>query len=383
MKSRQLWIDKVKALWLEKGIIWLSGVRRVGKTCLCRQLPDAVFMNCDLPSVRNRLEDPEFFFKSHEKENHLLILDEVHRIKDPSLLLKIAADEFPQFKILATGSSTLHASRKFRDTLTDRKRSLHLVPVLWRECLEGFDVWNFDRRLLHGGLPGQLLSPAPDPEFFEDWMNSFYARDIQELFGIRNRTAFLTLFQLLCRRSGGQLSISDLANLTGVSRPTVMSHLDAMEIAHAICRIQPYHGGSSREIICQPRVYVFDTGIIAHVRGWRDIRDEDRGHLWEHLVLDELRMIYPARLIHYWRNKSQNEIDFVIDRGSGEVDTVEAKINPTSFSSRSLAAFRNLHPNGRNFIVCPFIDSPYPMSVGGFTITVCRPDHLPSTAQAH
>jgi hypothetical protein len=36
-------------------------------------------------------------------------------------------------KILATGSSTLAASKKFRDTLTGRKRTVHLVPVLWDE----------------------------------------------------------------------------------------------------------------------------------------------------------------------------------------------------------------------------------------------------------
>jgi hypothetical protein len=37
---------------------------------------------------------------------------------NPSELLKIAADHFPEVKLIATGSSTLGTSAKFRDTLT-------------------------------------------------------------------------------------------------------------------------------------------------------------------------------------------------------------------------------------------------------------------------
>jgi len=48
-------------------------------------------------------------------------LDEVHRLDNPSELLKIAADHYPDLKIIATGSSTLGASDRFKDTLTGRK----------------------------------------------------------------------------------------------------------------------------------------------------------------------------------------------------------------------------------------------------------------------
>ena len=39
----------------------------MGKTTLARMLPGAVFMNCDLPSVARRLEDPELFFRAHPR----------------------------------------------------------------------------------------------------------------------------------------------------------------------------------------------------------------------------------------------------------------------------------------------------------------------------
>lgn len=373
--NRGFWLKKIEALWRQRRIVWLSGVRRVGKTVLCRQIPAAVYLNCDLPSVQRRLEDPEFFYAQQDPERPV-ILDEVHRTADPSLILKIAADEYPSLRILATGSSTLEATRKFRDALTGRKHALHLTPVLWRECAADFGIADFDRRLLHGGFPEMLLADQPDPTFFEEWLDSFYARDIQELFGVRNRVGFLALTRLLCLRSGGQLEISDLAKESGLSRPTVMAHLDALEIAHAITRLPPFHGGGHREIVRQPRVYAFDSGFVAHVKGWESIRDSDRGHLWEHLVLDELKATQPAHSIHYWRDKSQREIDFILEGKKGAVDTIEAKINPDAFEARALKVFREEYLQGRNYLVCPQVSEPYTMRKQGLTIRVCSTRHL-------
>ncbi len=374
MKTRVYWLGRLQELWTEKSIVWLSGVRRIGKTCLCQQLPNHNYLNCDLPSVQRQLQDPEFFL-SQQSPARTVVLDEVHRLPDPSLLLKIAADEFPRLRILATGSSTLDATRKFRDSLTDRKRSLRLPPVLWQECIGRF-ACDLDRRLLHGGFPERLLASNPDSGFYEDWIDSFYARDILELFGIRNRIGFLSLLQLVCLRNGGQLDVSDLAKESGMSRPTVMSHLDAMEIAHAIIRIPPYHGGGHREIVRQPKIYAFDTGLVAYVQGWESIRESDRGVLWENLVLDELLAVHPRRSIHYWRDKSQRELDFVVDAGGGKADAIEAKIRPDRFNPKALTAFRELHPAGKNFIVSPLVDQPYMISSNGFAIAVCRPDQM-------
>ena len=65
----------------------------MGKTTLVRMLPDAEFFNCDLPSVRRMLRDSELLLESRA-DGATLILDEVHRLSDPSELLKIVADEY-------------------------------------------------------------------------------------------------------------------------------------------------------------------------------------------------------------------------------------------------------------------------------------------------
>jgi predicted AAA+ superfamily ATPase len=378
MKSRTFWVERIAGLWEQKPIVWLSGVRRVGKTSLCRQIAGGRYFNCDLPSVQRQLADPEAFFAQHNGDEPLL-LDEVHRLADPALALKIAADEFPRLRILATGSSTLQATGKFRDSLTDRKRSMHLPPVLWRECLGAFDCPDLDRRLLHGGLPGVLLADSPDPEFFEDWMAGFYARDIQELFGVRNRSGFMALLRLVALRNGGLLNITDLAKESGLSRPTVASHLDAMEISHTVLRLPPFHGGGHREIIRRPRVYAFDTGLVAHVKGWTSIREDDRGPLWENLVLDELRAMRPHPAIHYWRDKSGHEVDFVIEQVKGRTDAIEAKISPDAFDPDSLRVFRSTYPHGTNYLLCPFVRTPYTIHKGGLAIEVSDTAAMAST----
>lgn len=95
-------------------------MRRVGKTSLARLLPDAetLCLNCDSPRVAQEVAAPEFFFSRFKLP--IVIFDEVHQLPVPTRLLKIAADEFPRLKVIATVSSTLVAAKKFRDTLTGR-----------------------------------------------------------------------------------------------------------------------------------------------------------------------------------------------------------------------------------------------------------------------
>ena len=376
MVTRPFWLQHIRGAWAKRSIVWLSGVRRVGKTTIAGMLQDAVYLNCDLPSTMRSLEDPELFF-ADRRPGSILVFDEVHHLQDPSRLLKIAADEYPQLKILATGSSTLAATRKFRDSLAGRKHSIHLCPVLWEECGEAFNLPELDHRLLRGGMPEPLLATEKDPAYFGEWIDSFYARDIMELFGIRNRQGFLALFRLLLRQSGGQLDYSQLANLVELSRSTVKSHIEAMQVAHAIRLLRPYHRGGKREIVSRPKCYAFDTGFVTFEKGWDAIRSDDRGLLWEHLVLDSLCSRVSGHDIFYWQDKSRREVDFVIRHSRDRVDTVECKINPEKLNPTPVHAFRSLHPGGENFVISPAVKKPYKFRRGDLVFTACNTNDYP------
>lgn len=372
MIRRDLWIQKVEAAWSKAPIVWLSGVRRAGKTTLSQDLADATYINCDLPSTNRQIDDPEFFFKNIKTEK--LILDEVHRLADPSIVLKIAADEFKHLKVLATGSSTLAATEKFRDSLSGRKRLVNLTPVLVEE-LEAFDQ-KLEDRILKGGLPPALLSQYHDLEFYSEWLDSFYSRDIQELFKVEKRSGFLKLLELLLKNSGGISEVNSLSKHTGLSRPTVLNYMEVLEVSQAIYILRPFSGGGRREILAQPKIYGFDTGFVAFSRGWNELRSEDYGNLWEHLVLDTLISIPMILKILYWRDKQQREIDFVVPRGRGECDAIECKWNLKSFETRNLLAFRSYYPKGRNYVVSPQVAKQYVSKINDLEIIFTRVEDL-------
>jgi len=373
MIERRFWIRKIEEAWKKAPIVWLTGVRRVGKTTLAKHWDGTVFLNCDLPRNRHLLEDPEHLFR--QIDGKVVILDEIHQTDNPSEILKIAADEFPMLRILATGSSTLAATRKFQDSLTGRKRTVHLCPVLASELAE-FGVKRLTDRLLHGGLPERLLSPQPDPSFYSEWLDSYFARDVQELFPVGKRRAFLGMCEFLIKQSGQLLEVTSLAKHCGISRPTVMQYLEVLEVTHLIHVLRPFHGGGRREIVAQPKAYGFDTGFTCHYRGWESLRPEDCGALLEPLVLDMLRAHFPDQRIHFWRDKQKREIDFVIGGHRNEVTTIECKWSRNEPDPRNLDAFRALYPLGRNLLVVGQGGEPFNRRIGKHEVEVCGLDEL-------
>ena len=374
MISRPFWQQRIEQSWAEAPIVWLCGVRRCGKTTLAESLgaERVLYVNCDLPSVEDMVRDPQVFYRGCAKP--VVVFDEVHQLRDPARLLKVGADGFAKLKILATGSSTLAASKKFRDTLAGRKRVVHLTPVLWDE-LPAFGM-TLPQRLFHGGLPPALLAAAKRPAFYREWMDSFFARDIQRLFGFRDMNRFNALLEYLLRQSGGQFEVTKTASALGITRPTVESHLSALEITHAVTLVRPFHGGGQNEIVKQPKVYAFDTGFVSYARGWDPLRTDDCGILWEHLVLEHLQARFPDTPVRYWRDKAGREVDFVLALRRDEVDAIECKWDPGAFDSSALQLFRNYYPKGRNFLVTPSGDPGYNKRYGNLQVRVCTPSEL-------
>jgi len=371
--KREFWLQRIYDAWNRVPIVWLTGVRRAGKITIAKQIESSHYLNCDLPSVQRILEEPERLLRSISAST--IIFDEIHQLDNPSQILKICADEYAHIKVLATGSSTLAATKKFRDSLTGRKRHIQLLPVLYTES-DLFATQDIRKRIFRGGLPETLLTEKTDNEFYAEWLDSYYARDIQELFRVGQRRGFLTLLELLMRNSGGQLEVSSLAKLTGLSRPTTNQYIDILHITHAITLLRPFHGGSRQELVRQNKVYAFDTGFIRFARGWNEVRPEDCGKLWENMVLDILKVCYQSRDIFYWRDKQGHEIDFVIRKTDQCIDCLECKWQADHFEARNLAIFRNVYPQGSNFVISPQIEDVYSRGYGKYEVCFCNPDQF-------
>ena len=367
MINRTFWLSRIEEAWARRTIIWLSGIRRCGKTFLCRSIPDTEYFDCELPRTRSRMEDIESFFEG--LRGRRVVLDEIHRLQDPAQLLKIAADHYKDVRIVATGSSTLEASAKFKDTLTGRKAALWLTPMIMAD-MKDFENASLDHRLLHGGLPPFFLEERVPERDFQEWMDSYWAKDIQELFRLERRASFQKFLELLFVDSGGIFEATRFASPCEVSRTTIANYLQAAEATYVAHIIRPFSSHKPTEIVSAPKVYAFDTGFVCYFRGWDKLRAQDKGGLWEHFVLNELMARLQSRAVHYWRTKQGREIDFVLCPRNGQVHAIECKLSEQGFDHAAMSAFRRTYRNGRNFLVCRDVDQPFDRRYGTLKVRV-------------
>lgn len=349
MLPRTYWSSRIEAAWRERTLVWLYGVRRVGKTILCQSLPRVEYFDCELPSARRSMRDPEAFLRSLAGKR--VVLDEIHRLTDPTELLKIAADHHRDVRIIATGSSTLQASSRFRDTLTGRKAEVWLTPMIGHD-LEDFGSADLVHRLGAGGLPPFFLADEPPERDFQEWVDSYWAKDIQELFRLERHASFIRFVELLLAQSGGIFEATRFAAPAEVSRTTISNYLAVLEATKVAHVVRPFSTRRSTEIITAPKVYAFDTGFVRYFRGWAQLRPEDLGILWEHYVLNELQGMLPTLDIRYWRSTRHHEVDFVIPTRGGAPMAIECKWSADGNEDLpGLRAFRRAYPDGPNFVV--------------------------------
>lgn len=365
MVRRQFWVDRIEETWKRRSVLWLSGVRRAGKTILSQSLPDIEYFDCELPRVRRGMGDPEDFLKSVRGKR--IVLDEIHRLDHPSEILKIAADHYPSIRVLATGSSTLGASAKFKDTLAGRKEELWLTPMITAD-LEDFGQQNLHHRFLYGGLPPFFLAEKMPERDFQEWMDAFWAKDIQELFRLERRHSFQKFAELLMAQSGGIFEATRFTRPCEVSRTTISNYLAVLEATFVVHVLRPFSSHRATEIIAAPKVYGFDTGFVCYHRGWHQLRGEDLGLLWEHFVLNEMQARLQTREIRYWRDKRGHEVDFVLAPRKQAPATIECKWSSNDFDPVAIQAFRRNYPRGDNFVVAHDVERSFTKSYGELSV---------------
>jgi len=319
------------------------------------------------------LGDPEAFLEDMKARR--VVLDEIHRLEDPSELLKIAADHYADIRIIATGSSTLGASARFRDTLTGRKTQVWLTPMI-RADLADFGGQDMQHRLLRGGLPPFFLAEDVPEREFQEWIDAYWAKDIQELFRLERRHSFQRFLELLLAQSGGMFEATRFARPCEVSRTTITNYLSVLADTFVVHIVRPFSTHRPTEIVSAPKVYGFDTGFVCHCKAWYELRPEDLGLLWEHFVLNEMHAHLQTRDISYWRDKRGHEVDFVIARRKTSPIAIECKWSAGDFDQQGMKAFRRQYPHGENLVVATDIDRTFRRSFAEMDVTFVNLDNL-------
>lgn len=137
-------------------------------------------------------------------------------------------------------------------------------------------------------------------------------------------------------RAGQMLNLSSLGNDCGISHNTAKAWLSILESGFIVCLLPPYFENLNKRLVKTPKLYFYDTGLLCHLLDIHDAKQIKthhlRGALVENFVFAELQKQNFNQLMHatiyYWRDKSGNEVDFLIPR-AGKKILVEVKAGQT------------------------------------------------------
>jgi hypothetical protein len=237
-----------------------------------------------------------------------------------------------------------------------------------RQDLQDFKRTELRHRFLRGGMPPFFLAPRLPERDFQEWLDAYWAKDIQELFRLERRSSFQKFIELLLAQSGGIFEATKFAAPCEVSRPTITNYLKVLEATFVAHVIRPFSTHRPTEIVSAPRVYTFDTGFVCYYRGWHELRQDDLGPLWEHFVLNEVTAVTQNRDIRYWRDKRGHEVDFVWAQRGGDPLAVECKWSADEFDAAGLTAFRRQYPQGENVVVAQDVGRSYVRNCGALKV---------------
>jgi predicted AAA+ superfamily ATPase len=234
--------------------------------------------------------------------------------------------------------------------------------------LEDFGREDLHHRLLHGGLPPFFLAGELPERDFQEWMDAYWAKDVQELFRLERRHSFQRCAELLMAQSGGIFEATKFARPCEVSRTTISNYLAVLEATFVVHVVRPFSTHRPTEIVSAPKVYGFDTGFVCYHRGWHTLRREDLGLLWEHFVLNEMHAHGQSREVRYWRDKRGHEVDFVLARQGKPPLAVECKWSASESDPGQLKAFRRRYPQGESVVVAHDVDRSFSRSYGDLAV---------------
>ncbi|WP_198157333.1 AAA family ATPase [Candidatus Nucleicultrix amoebiphila] len=143
---------------LEKKLVLLVGPRQCGKTWLAKDIaknfPNSVYLNYD-----QQIDKKIILEQSWLDSTDLLILDELHKMRDWKNYLKGVYDTKPEsMRILVTGSARLHAYDQLGDSLAGRYFRHRLLPISLAELEQISEPLDINKLLERSGFPEPYLA---------------------------------------------------------------------------------------------------------------------------------------------------------------------------------------------------------------------------------
>ena len=377
-------LDRIRGFYDAPDVIVIHGARQVGKTCLMKLIQEELRGDgrkthyIDLEDMRMLalLDEGHDALLNYLREKgelgdvrlHLFI-DEIQYLSNPSSFLKVLRDHHAErLKLIVSGSSSFDIKSKFKDSLAGRTVNFELLPLSFREYLRFREtdisidkpvkshpvvkqlITLFQDYVRYGGYPRVALESelAKKETYLSQVINTYIRKDIRDLANVRHIDKFNKLLEALAVQCGQLLNVSELANTSRLSRPTVENYLFIMEQTYVIQLLRPFSRNLRSELFKTPKIFFHDMGI-AQLLARKGFPKDITGSLLENAVFSEFRKSADVGELHYWRTQDGKEIDFIIRKGDSIIP-VEVKVAGSKLNRTALRSFsENYHPKK---IVC-------------------------------
>ena len=347
----------------EYPVVLLSGPRQVGKTTMLKKLMEGTARNYvsldDLQERELARTDPELFLQLHKPP---ILIDEVQYAPELFPYIKIIVDkEQKKGDFWLTGSQVFSLMRGVQESLAGRVALLSLSSLSQAEAYGGeeemftldtesllsrkkgrklADAEEIFKRIFKGSMPaivsGDITSTGI---FYNSYLSTYIERDVKSLSDAIDSLKFLRFITALAARCSQMLNVSELARDAELNQKQVKDWLGILETLGILFYLYPYSNNLLKRLVKTPKVYFYDTGLVAYLTKWSSpetlASGAMSGAILENYVVSEIRKTYlnqgKEAFMYYYRDKDAKEIDLVLEQ-DGELHPIEIKksANPAS-----------------------------------------------------
>ena len=378
---------KIREISKEYACVLLTGPRQVGKTTMLQHMMEGSSRNkvtLDNTDERRLAKtDPALFLEIHKAP---ILIDEVQYAPELFSYIKIKVDEGAE-----PGSYWLTGSQAFRlmdlaqESLAGRAAIVHMSGLSQSEIYGDSETTAFTleidalnsrkahlapcsagemyERIWLGAMPAYRSGKYTDRDvFYSSYIQTYIDRDVTDMIPGVDKLLYADFIRAAACRAGQLLNIHDIAQDVGVSDDTAKRWLRVMEKSGVVFYLRPYSNNLLKRTIKTPKMYFFDTGLVAYLTRYSSPEILMNGALnvaiLENYTVAEIMKTYHNDAkecnFHYYRDKEANEIDLVIE-SNGEIHPLEIKksSNPAPELSRAFKILdRGTLPRGTAAILC-------------------------------
>lgn len=366
----------------------VMGPRQVGKSTLVGQFTEGVSVPFDFFAadgvnrfdsswIPNKWQQVRMRMDIHSEQEHILIIDEVQKIRGWSEQVKKEWDEDSRshrnLKVILLGSSRLLLQKGLEESLEGRFETIKMGYWDWQEMHEAFG-FSMDEYVYFGGFPGL----APDIQDEDRWRNlmedsiisPILTRDILEIEEIRNPALLRQVFELACIESAKELSLTKMqGTMNSGTVPTIKNYLDILNKSMIVQPLQNYSPSRVKEKQSVPKMQVFnnafrnrfgtfsfDEARVDPAEWGRLVESAVGAHLANRAMTDDYELFY-------WRNERRQECDYVLRKGQALV-AIEVK----SGSVDKTVGFEKFKEQFADNVTAAFIVGPHALPLDDFFI---------------